>query len=330
MVAASTVHRIACTQHVIRNINQRSRSSARTSGTRADGLDLGGVLSVAPSIIIPAYNEGSVIERCLNTLLEGVRDGEFEIVVVCNGCKDDTEARARKFESRGVRVLATQVASKANALNLGDQAVAGFPRVYLDADIQLDVESLRAVVEALSDDSPWLLAAPRPRVDLSNRSWGVRAFYAVWTELPYFNEGFVGSGVYAFSSRGRARFGVFPDIMTDDEFARRLMSPEERGNPERGSFVITPPKTLASLVHVATRFRAGNYELEDRFPELSTNKGTSPGRTLGIIARRPDLWLHAPIYLGVMALANVRARKQLRSRRARTWNRDETAREVTP
>ena len=45
--------------------------------------------------MIPAYNEGEVIERCLKALLADAREGEFEIVVVCNGCKDDTAARAQ-------------------------------------------------------------------------------------------------------------------------------------------------------------------------------------------------------------------------------------------
>src|SRR5262245_58336894 len=47
------------------------------------------------SVVIPAHNEARVIERGLSSLLEGARPGELEIVVVCNGCTDDTAARAR-------------------------------------------------------------------------------------------------------------------------------------------------------------------------------------------------------------------------------------------
>ena len=68
------------------------------------------------SIVIPAYNEGSVIERCLEALLADAGPDEFEIVVVCNGCKDDTAARARAFGAKAnVKVVETPVGSKIGA-----------------------------------------------------------------------------------------------------------------------------------------------------------------------------------------------------------------------
>lgn len=279
-----------------------------------------------PSIIIPAYNEGSTITRCLDCLLAGAGADELEVIVVCNGCRDDTAARARAFEDRGVTVIETEVASKSNALNLGDARATRFPRFYLDADIQLGIEAVREVTAMLGDDSSLVVAAPRPVVDLSGRGWAVRAYYRVWTELPYFKEGMVGSGVYAFSRRGRARFGAFPDIIADDELARRMAAPSERANAPNATFTITPPTRLRSIVDVNTRVRAGMYELEARFPELSVNRSTSPLRTLAVIAARPDLWLPAPIYLGVMFVAKVRAHRKLRRGQQRHWNRDETAR----
>ena len=42
------------------------------------------------SIIIPAYNEADVIERCLKALTDRPVQGGVEIVVACNGCKDNT------------------------------------------------------------------------------------------------------------------------------------------------------------------------------------------------------------------------------------------------
>ena len=43
--------------------------------------------------------------RCLRSLLADAKPNEFEIIVVCNGCKDDTAERAREFEAQGVKVL---------------------------------------------------------------------------------------------------------------------------------------------------------------------------------------------------------------------------------
>ncbi len=277
------------------------------------------------SIVIPAYNEGKVIGRCLQAILADAAPGEFEIVVVCNGCKDDTAEVARRFSDR-VRVVETPVGSKIGALNLGDEHVTGFPRFYVDADVQLSAQAIREVAKLLGDDSPILVAAPRAIVAYEDRPYLVRAFYRVWTSLPYFRENMIGAGVYAFSRRGRARFGKFPDIIADDEYARLIAEPHERKASDRATFTIHPPRTLAGIVKINTRARAGSYEMRQKFPELIPHGGTSSGRTLKVIATTPSLWLDAPLYLGVMFVAKLRAHDKLRKRQERVWDRDDSSR----
>lgn len=77
------------------------------------------------AIIIPAHNEVAVIERTLTALLDQAGPDD-EVIVVCNGCSDDTAAVARRFAER-VTVLETEVPSKTNALNLGIVQPARFP-----------------------------------------------------------------------------------------------------------------------------------------------------------------------------------------------------------
>ncbi|HWB79239.1 MAG TPA: glycosyltransferase family 2 protein, partial [Nannocystaceae bacterium] len=216
-------------------------------------------------IVIPAYNEGAVIERCLAAMLADAKPGELEIVVVCNGCKDDTAARARKFEPR-VKVVETPVGSKIGALNLGDEHVSGFPRFYIDADVQLSAQAIREVAALLGDDSPVLVAAPKAVVAFHDRPWLVRSFYKVWTSLPYFRENMIGSGVYAFSKKGRGKFDKFPDVIADDEFARLMVAPHERKATPAATFTIHPPRTLQGVLTINTRARAGSMELRKKFP----------------------------------------------------------------
>ena len=277
------------------------------------------------SVVIPAYNEGQTIERCLRTMLRGAEPGELEIVVVANGCKDDTADRARKFEDQGVTVVETPVGSKVGALNLGDDAAKSFPRFYIDADIDVNIEAIREVAELLERDE-LVVAAPRPVVDFHSRPLLVRSFYTVWTSLPFFTEGLIGAGIYAFSEKGRARFDRFPDIIADDEFARLQAAPHERGNSQRGTFTITPPTSLWGVLKIFTRARAGLYQLHERFPELARNENTNPGRSLQVIAASPRLWPHAPVYLGMMFAAKLRAHRKLRRNEAHKWDRDESAR----
>src|SRR5258708_19124503 len=47
------------------------------------------------SIIIPAHNEASVIQSTLRSILASKLDRPLQIIVVPNGCTDDTAARAR-------------------------------------------------------------------------------------------------------------------------------------------------------------------------------------------------------------------------------------------
>lgn len=280
------------------------------------------------SVVIPAYNESAVIERCLRAMLQDYRPGEFEIIVVPNGCKDDTAERARAF-GEPVKVVETPVGSKIGALNLGDRHATGFPRMYVDADIVVSTAALREVAELLADDSPILVGAPRAIVAYDEHPALVRSFVKVWTSLPYFTEGLIGAGFYAFSRRGRERFGEFPDIIADDGFARLVAAPHERGTTKVHTFTITPPSSLRAIANVMTRVRAGAYELREKFPEMFRNETTDAGRSLRIIASRPDLWVHAPIYLGVMFYSKLRAHQKLRARQEKVWERDETSRQAT-
>jgi glycosyltransferase involved in cell wall biosynthesis len=53
------------------------------------------------SVILPASNEAALIGHCLNALLasEWTRSESVEIVVVANGCTDDTADQARVLQT---------------------------------------------------------------------------------------------------------------------------------------------------------------------------------------------------------------------------------------
>ena len=99
----------------------------------------------ALAVVVPAHDEAAVIERCLAAMLAEAEPDEFEIVVVCNGCTDDTAARARRSAPKA-RVIELSEASKAMALRAGDAAASVFPRCYVDADVVVSTENGQVIL----------------------------------------------------------------------------------------------------------------------------------------------------------------------------------------
>ncbi|HLH45768.1 MAG TPA: glycosyltransferase, partial [Acidimicrobiales bacterium] len=266
------------------------------------------------SVIIPAHDEAGVIGRCLGRLLEGAHPGELDVVVVCNGCSDGTADVVRSAWP-GVRVVELSSAGKARALNAGDEAAATFPRVYLDADVEVTVEDVRLVAQSLR--SPGVLcAAPTVRFAVEDRPWAIRKFYEAWTQLPYLNDAMVGSGFFALSAEGRRRFASFPeDLIADDQFVLDHFSPGERASVPEATFVVHPPRRLRSLIAVRTRAYRGNRQLARRAttPERQVSR-----RAAVLRLARPGTLTALAVYAGVNLLAEARSR-----RAAGGWERDE-------
>ena len=275
------------------------------------------------SIILPAYNEARVIERSLSTLLRQVAP-EDEIIVACNGCIDETADIARRYAPQ-VTVIDLPQASKVLALNAGDRAAKSFPRIFMDADVQLAEGSLHALKQAFDD--PHLLAlSPDVAMDFNGTSWFVRAYYDVWLSLPYCRTGLVGAGVYALSERGRARFGEFPDLIADDGFVRSLFSDAERSMVRQATSVVRAPRTLGWLVKIKTRSRLGGLQLAQRFPELvAAQQHDYSGAFLPWI-KNPLSWPKLAVYFYVNLLTRLLAKQKLRCLDQYRWQTDASAR----
>ena len=276
------------------------------------------------NIIIPAHDEATVIGRCLSSLLDHGCPDAINVWVVCNGCTDATAEAARSVP--GVQVIETEIASKTHALNLGDE-VAGdnYPRFYVDADVMISSESIRLLAKVLEKGEA-LAVAPTVKHDLTGASWAVRAYYHIAASLPSRKEGIGGSGVYAMSRQGRARFGEFPKITADDLFVRLHFAPQERKTVAGAVSIVTPPKTLQGLVAIHTRGHFGNYEIAQKFPEMLKNRGEGCNRwALVRLSFRPWRWAKLAVYCYVKIVARLRARERIRKAEY-VWERDESSR----
>lgn len=209
------------------------------------------------SVVIPAHNEGEVILRCLNALFTGIEPDDLDVIVVCNGCHDDTAALARSSSQR-VRVLELAEASKAAALRAGDSAVVAFPRLYIDADVVLAGPSALSVIERLNAGA---VAARPPLVYDSSRSVAlVRGYYRARARLPAVMRSLWGAGVYGLSAAGRARFDEFPYVTADDLWLDRQFAPDEVEIVDCTPVVVAVPRRSRDLVHTLRRTYRGKAE----------------------------------------------------------------------
>jgi glycosyltransferase involved in cell wall biosynthesis len=269
------------------------------------------------SVVIPAHNEERVIGRLLGRL---GRSG-LDIVVVPNGCTDDTAGVAASF---GARVVTSPEASKAAALRLGDRNAHGFPRLYVDADVELGADDVRALVAAL--ERPGVLAAAPARVlDMARRPWPVRWYYDVWTRLPEVRRGLFGRGVIAVGAEGHARLERLPGVIADDLAASLAFAPDERVVVADARVVIRPPRTWGDLLRRRTRAVTGVTQLEAaELDQAGGSARTSPRDLAAMALREPLLVPRLALFVSVTLIARRRARRT----GGRTWERDESSRDL--
>ncbi len=273
------------------------------------------------TILIPAHNEAAVIGRTLLHLSSGLLLDEFKIVVIANGCSDATTMKARSVLPHGI-VIETATPGKCNALNLGlNEAEKDRPIVCLDADIDVTLETLLALIEPLEQGAA-LAACGRMDVHTCDAHPLVRAYYNGWKNNPYFDRGKFG-GLFAVSPKGAARVFPLPHITADDEFVRRSFAPHEIAYVQRCRFTARAPKSLSSLARVRRRSLRGARE-------VSTLGLPSPERgSIGAVLWRsicnPRRLFPVSVYVAVNAW--VRMALVCRAPKANThWERDLTTR----
>jgi len=279
------------------------------------------------SIAIPAHDEASVIGRCLDSLLGGLSDhglnhGDLELAVVCNGCRDDTASVARRHLGphglRHHRVLELPQASKPAALRLADAVLGVFPRLYVDADVQLSLRAALDVASALA--RPGVLAArPVAIMDTHGAAPLARRYARARARIEPLNTALWGAGVYAVSAAGHARLGGHPDVTADDLWATLQFAPHEVAIVTTDPVVVRAPRSLGGVLAVARRSQRGRRELGADAPSTALSTARAVARTAG---RAP---IDAAVYAVIAAWSHAAASMAGASQHV-SWERDRSSR----
>jgi glycosyltransferase involved in cell wall biosynthesis len=272
------------------------------------------------AVIVPAYNEEEVIRRTLSPLSQAAVAGYIELIVVCNGCTDDTADAARTVP--GARVLELSQGSKPAALNAGDATAVLWPRLYLDADIQITAAAVLDVLDRLTRGDV-MAARPEARYDFLGASAVVRSYYRARQRIPAHKLAMWGAGVYGLSAEGHERLGTFPIITGDDFYVDTRFSPEEKAVVTTEPVVVRTPTNIRSLLAILRRSHRGKAELSPYGggAGAGARNTTAPSAIAAMGAvRGPGSAADAAVYIG-MALA-----KRWTPGPTPEWERDESSR----
>ena len=128
------------------------------------------------SLVVPAYNEGVVIQQAIRSLLT-LDYPNYEILVIDDGSSDDTYEKAREVARESinvpVRVITKRNGGKSDALNTGMAHARGEFILNMDGDSKLSPNTLRACLRHFEDPSVGAVAG---NVKVANRE-------NVWTNI---------------------------------------------------------------------------------------------------------------------------------------------------
>lgn len=220
------------------------------------------------SVIIPVYNEENSIATTLNSILTtDYPKGKFEIIVVNDGSKDNTEKIARRFEARGIKVISKKNGGKGSALNLGISKARGDIIFSMDADTLVKPDSVKTMVryfknkKVMSVSPAMILYKPKTilqRIQAIEYLVGLflrKAFASV-------NSIYVTPGAFsAYRKTFFDKYGGYDEgnITEDLELALRIQSQDYiiENVPEATAYTIAPP----NFVHLLKQRRRWYYGL---------------------------------------------------------------------
>jgi glycosyltransferase involved in cell wall biosynthesis len=292
------------------------------------------------SVIIPTHNRRDSVCRTLTALSRQTMDaGQFEVIVIADGCVDDTAAtlRAQPYPFR-LRVIEQPGQGQGKARNTGAEAAAGAILVFLDDDIEPFPGLLSAYDECHRAQADRLVlgpAYPVLREEKSMFSHGLRNWWndhirAITRPAHRFTYRDMHSGNFSISAALFARANGFdPEFFgrsgEDYEFGMRLLA---LGVP----FTVAPGASAyhhdatdlaRSLVRVRMEGRA-DVLIGVRHPELRAASPLSSFRSprSGWIRTLRNLAFSAPLAGDLVARVLQVALEPLEIFRARTsWRK---------
>jgi glycosyltransferase involved in cell wall biosynthesis len=174
------------------------------------------------SVLIAAHNEATAIGPKLESVLAAAYPGgRREVIVASDGSDDGTEEVVRRYEDRGVRLVALPRVGKAAALNRAIAVATGEVLVFTDANSALEPDAVTALVRPFADPTVGGVAGDqryRRRGDEAAVTGGERRYWD-FDRLLKVAESRAGNAISATGALYAVRrelVGEVPEGVTDD------------------------------------------------------------------------------------------------------------------
>lgn len=103
------------------------------------------------SVVIPAHNEEKYLEKTLQSLRQQ-NFLNYETIIVCNGCIDQTEKIAQKYTNQNTKIISLKKTNAASTRNFGAKQAKGNLLLFLDADTLLEPTSLQTISQTFTEE----------------------------------------------------------------------------------------------------------------------------------------------------------------------------------
>lgn len=265
------------------------------------------------SVIVPAYNESTVISATVRTLLRQAHRGDIEIVVVDDGSPDNTfEVVQGDFagDSR-VSVYRKPNGGKATALNYGLERCRYDIVICLDADTHFTRKTVARLIAPMSDPA---VVAVAGNAKVGNRTNLVTRFQAVEyvTSQNLERRAFamlncitvVPGAVGAWRKADVIEAGGFSDetLAEDQDLTLSLGRAGKKVVYAEDAIAYTEaPTTMRMLARQRFRWSFGTLQCAWKHRDMTLRPKYG---TLGMVAL-PNLWIFQIFYAAVSPLADL-------------------------
>ncbi len=267
------------------------------------------------SILVPAYNEGKHLHKCLDSLLAlDYPRNKLEIIVINDGSIDNTAKVVEEYSKNGVKLINKKNSGKAASLNYAIPKAKGELIATMDADSYATPDVIRKLLPSFEEKE---VMAATPAVKVLSDSHIVKEIQRIEYLLILLSRRLfsfldavpVTTGPFSmFRAKVFKELGGFDEqtIVEDHEMALRIQKNNYKIRSSIDAVVYTEvPASLRGLVNQRVRWHRGGMHNLYKYREMISPKYGDFGMfVIPILCLAPVLALLIVLTLSVISFIN--------------------------